>query len=339
MGKEWTWRPELGRWSLDEFGLPGRPAFVDISTTLVDQSQAYEFWREIAFTDFEADPGPRSARASFRARAKGLTWDGADFFYTNSDAVSGHRDRRQAERDGLDSISVGLVLRGTRKAELPGDTEMIAEPGSFFVYDGRQQSRVAWSEHEAVFLIIRRAELRAALNGRELDAADLQAQLSRSPLQHMLRDQLRLTARHMQKLDAAGQTLLLQQAKQSTLLALADPEDGQPKADSALFQAAINYIQHRIADPNLSADQICRALRCSRATLYRAFATSGAGIAETIRDLRLDGLRRDLEMGETDRPVADVAVGYGLYDTANLSRQFRRRFGITPSEIQNRRRR
>jgi AraC family transcriptional regulator, positive regulator of tynA and feaB len=190
-----------------------------------------------------------------------------------------------------------------------------------------------------MFLIIRRAELRAALHGREVDAAELQAQLNRSPLQHVLRDQLRLTARHMQKLDAAGQALLLQQAKQSTLLALAGPEAGGQAAESALFQAAINYIQHRIADPNLSTDQIARALRCSRATLYRAFATTGSGVAETIRDLRLDGLRRELEMGDTHRQVADVAVSFGLYDTANLSRQFRRRFGITPSEILHRRHR
>jgi AraC-like DNA-binding protein len=216
---------------------------------------------------------------------------------------------------------------------------MVSGAGSFFVYDARHASRVAWTNHEAMYVIIRRAELRAALGGHEPDAAELQAQLSRSPLQHVIRDQFQLTARHMQKLDTAGQAMLLQQAKQSTLLALAGPDAPDRAAESALCQAALHYIQNRLADPNLSADQIARALGCSRATLYRAFAVTGAGIAETIRDLRLDGLRRALEYGETERPVAEVAVSFGLYDTANLSRQFRRRFGMAPSDVVHRRRR
>ncbi len=331
--REWSWRPELGRWSLGQHGWPESPALVTVGTDYVRPHEAYDFWREIAFNDFAADKAPPETDGGFRASAAGLTWEGADFFHTRSSAVSGQRDKQHIEADGLDGISIGLVLQGSRRAST-AHGHYRADAGAFFVYDGRQTSRVEWTEHEAMYLVIRRAELRTAL-GRDPEGDDLHQSLGRSPVLSLLRDQFELTARHMTKVDAEGRALLLYQARQSALLALASSaEEG---SESALFRAAIRLIETRLANPALSADHLARALGISRATLYRAFAASGVGVAETIRDLRLDRLRRALESADARVPVADLALACGILDTANLSRRFRRRFGMSPTDVPRRR--
>ena len=112
MGGDWKWRPELGGWRLLEYGFPADPERIAISTSSVPQWLAYDYWRDLAFSDFEAD---RAGDAqSFGARATGLCWDRADFFMTESGALSGRRSKQNISQDGLDSVSIGLVIDGQR---------------------------------------------------------------------------------------------------------------------------------------------------------------------------------------------------------------------------------
>ena len=97
--------------------------------------------------------------------------------------------------------------------------------------------------------------------------------------------------------------------------------------------AASAYIEQHLGEPSLSSSRVARALGCSRSTLYRLFSNHETGVAGYIRDLRLDRARTLIENAPAHIPVADLALQCGIYDTANFSRQFRRRFGIPPSEL------
>ncbi len=335
MSMGWNWSPDLGRWRIEEHGYPETPEPVSISTAGIGEAESYDYWRDLAFSDFEPDPVSRQERLAFRARAKGLCSAQADFFLTESGAVSGGRERRHIDSDGMDTISIGLVLRGERQSEQAGDGATTVSAGGLFAYDAAHAGRVSWSAHKGIYLVIRRPDAVAAL-GDIPTPAQMMHRLERSPMRHLVSDQFRLLARHMDGLDATQRAFVLDQTVQLTLFALAKSGNpsSSPSREAAYLPAAMHFIELNLANPHLDAARIAQALGCSRATLYRAFAQEGMGVAEAIRDARLERARGLIE-SSPGRPISDIAVECGLFDTVNFSRQFRRRFGISPTDARS----
>lgn len=333
--KDWTWRPDLGTWQFDRHGYPADPAFLSLGTTFAADENPYDYWRRIAFTDFEADPLRRDEARHFRAAASGYTWHKADFFVSESDPVSGGRTRRHVEADGLDSISIGLVVEGRRDAVQDGDERISTGPGAMFIYDGAKPSTVAWNRHKVVYLVTRRDTIIEALGGEPAPVSRLTKRLERSPIGKVLRDHMMSMARNMKLANRTEQAFLLSQAAEMAAHAIAshDLQATQSDQSSALMAAASAYIEQHLGEPSLSSSRVARALGCSRSTLYRLFSNHETGVAGYIRDLRLDRARTLIENAPAHIPVADLALQCGIYDTANFSRQFRRRFGIPPSEL------
>ncbi len=327
----WNWSPEQGRWRLEEHGYPSAPEPISVSTVGIAAAERYDYWRDLAFSDFEPDPVTRHERLAFSARAQGLCSVRADFFFTDSGAVSGGREARHIAQDGLDSVSIGLVLRGERRSEQADDDAVLVRAGQLFAYDAAQRSRVAWTAHKGIYLVIRRPDAAAAL-GKIPPPAQIKRRLEQSPMRHVVVDQFQMLARHMYALDPTQRAYLLDQTVQLTLFALSRPSEFAPASEHAPYlPAALRFIEVNLSNPQLDAGRIAAALNCSRATLYRAFAQEGMGVAETIRDMRLDRARYLIETAPT-RAIATIAVECGLFDTVNFSRQFRRRFGLSPTD-------
>lgn len=328
----WGWTPEAGRWRLADHGYPRVPTPISVSTAGIAAAQSYDYWRNLAFADFEPDPITREDRLAFRAKAEGLTSEKADFFLTQSDAVSGGRERHHVDQDGLETISVGVVLKGARQSEQAGDASLTARAGDFFAYDAAHAGRVSWSAHKAVYLVLRRDDVVAAV-GDVPRPSQLIRRLQNSPMRGVVADQFQMLARHMRVLDSAQRAYLLDQTLQLTLFALARSaeEDSPAISGAGYLEAALRFIDLHLANPRLDADHIAAALNCSRATLYRVFAQEGLGVAQAIRSARLERARLLIETVPT-RPISDIAVDCGLFDTVNFSRQFRRRFGLSPTD-------
>lgn len=333
--KDWIWRPDLGTWQFDRHGYPSDPTFLSLGTAMAGDENPYDYWRRIAFTDFEADSLRREEARNFRATASGYTWRKADFFVSESDPVSGGRTRRNVEADGLDSLSVGLVIEGRRDAVQDGDERISTGPGSMFIYDGSKPSTVAWNRHKVVYLVARRNAVREALGGEPGPVSLLTRRLERSPIGKVLRDHMMSMARNMKLANRLEQAFLLSQAAEMAVQAIAssDAHDPLSEQSAALMAAATAYIEQHLGEPSLSSSRVARALGCSRSTLYRLFSSHETGVAGYIRDLRLDRARALIENGPAHVPVMDIALQCGIYDTANFSRQFRRRFGVPPSEL------
>lgn len=311
------------------------PNPVEISTAGIPRRDAYDFWRSIAFTDFAADRVAREDELAFKASASGLTYEDADFFVTESDAVSGTRTTNHIGSDGLDSLSLGLVVDGLRQARQADDDSVVTGSGGLFVYDAARPSVVAWSRHKAIYLVIRRSHVREILGQDVQTPAALMRILDRSPLKHVLREQLSTVGRYKNLLSPVEQSFLLNQTKQLALFALARPDDADQTdlPSSLLVATAMSYIERHCSELSLGVDRIARDLACSRSTLYRAFGSSGLKVAECIRDARLEKAKQLLEQAPPSVAVSEIAEKCGIYDSANFSRQFRRRFGCTPSDL------
>lgn len=113
-------------------------------------------------------------------------------------------------------------------------------------------------------------------------------------------------------------------------------DGGEPHLASSLVRAAMTLATRLLHEPELSSEVLARELRVSRRTLQRAFAREGMSVAGYLRDQRLETVRRALDAPH-DRPsVTELAVHWQFADSSHLTRAFKRRFGLTPSEYARR---
>lgn len=114
------------------------------------------------------------------------------------------------------------------------------------------------------------------------------------------------------------------------------PEEEVAAVYRTVRHAAGLYIEGRLnaLDSGITGDAVARAAGVSRATLYRAFDADG-GVNRYIQDRRLHHARRALRKRTGATPtIADISYQYGFASATHFSRQFRARFGYSPSEVE-----
>jgi AraC family transcriptional regulator, positive regulator of tynA and feaB len=99
----------------------------------------------------------------------------------------------------------------------------------------------------------------------------------------------------------------------------------------ALRGLAEVYMRRHLHDPDLDPMRIAAALNVSRTRLYEAFSES-EGIAATLLDARLDAARRQIVL-PGGGAIGVVLLDCGFRDSTSFNRAFRRRFGMTPTEL------
>lgn len=108
---------------------------------------------------------------------------------------------------------------------------------------------------------------------------------------------------------------------------LARPKD-------AWLERVREHLQTRFADP-LSLDDVARHAGMSRSAFVRKFKRlCGRTPMEELRQIRLHEARNLIL--SRDLPLKTIAAQVGIGDEYQLSKQFRRQFGVSPSRIRNR---
>jgi AraC-like DNA-binding protein len=123
------------------------------------------------------------------------------------------------------------------------------------------------------------------------------------------------------------------------VLALGAKPDAHALAENrgqrAARQAAILHaIEGRSGDPGLSASVLAAALGITPRYVHRLLEDTGKSFSHHLLEKRLEraaGLLRD--PSRHNRRIGDIAGEAGFTDLSYFSRAFRRRFGVTPSDI------
>lgn len=331
----WNWSPLNGAWR-PEFGRPASCVALDVSTATLDARHAYDFWRELVFYGFSADRRPAEA-GEFSAEARALISPRAEFASFRSKGLSGGRTRAGYHGDGNADLTLGFTLAGNRRHSF-GEERHLARPGELYLYDASSPSKVEWDDHEGFYLVLRHADVAAVMGQMHMPVEELLPRLNASALLPFLRDQMFMLSKDRGALSANQREAVL---NASLDMALAMLGSLAPAGESAangghrrgLMAAAERYIGANIANPRLDADAIARAVGCSRATLYRAFADQGKSVAGQIRALRMIRARRLLEQSAPHVAIAGIIAACGLDDPHHFSRMFRRQFGVAPKDI------
>ncbi|MEV0123257.1 helix-turn-helix domain-containing protein [Streptomyces sp. NPDC050703] len=117
-----------------------------------------------------------------------------------------------------------------------------------------------------------------------------------------------------------------------------DAEDAMsPEARRRALEVRIHdFIQQRLADPDLSPEAIAATHGISTRYLYKLFHEQGLTVAGWIRECRLARCCRDLtDPSLSSRSIQAIASRWGFPDKAHFSRVFRAAHGMSPRDYRH----
>ncbi|MBR1091672.1 helix-turn-helix domain-containing protein [Bradyrhizobium manausense] len=103
---------------------------------------------------------------------------------------------------------------------------------------------------------------------------------------------------------------------------------------AARLKAIKDDVLRRLAQSDLSVDEIAASQQISERYIRKLFASSGTTFSDFVREARLDCAHRILtDPAQMQRPINAIAYESGFGDLSYFNRAFRQRYGMTPSEV------
>lgn len=298
--------------------------------------QRFEAWSENR-RSFELSLPEGCAIADFSTRSIMCALGPLVMAFGDYSPMISTRSSRALRADQFDhySLRFNLGSSGSARIEIDGD-RFIASPGEGVLTDLARPARYHSPGGFQVHVFIPRAALDELLP-RSLA---LHGVVPKGVCARLLSDHLTSLARHMPVL-TAGEAAAAASATMSLLAAslMVTPqalERAQPAVERALLRQVCAFIDQHLTDQGLSVQQVCRAFRISRSTLYRLFESVG-GIAQYIKERRLKRIHALLTSPDhVSRQLVAIAEEHGFKSAGHFSRAFREQFGYAPSETRNR---
>jgi len=301
--------------------------------------QRYEHWLAPLLSDFKAAAPNARQRQNFQGHVSSLVTATSELHDMQSDDFDGSRSRQRIRRYEDDKLALVYVMQGRVLSQYEGDTDIVTEAGQFLLFDARRPNTMRFCQQPRFVQVnLPRSQLEPVLSGKPLPSQVSRA-VSHCGLAGLLSAQLsqfrdlspRLSHPERLGLLHATEALATHVVESAFLNGQLRPEGRH----TGLYTAAQRYIHLHLNNASLNGATIAAALGCSRATLYRAFAAQGLGVAEYLRDLRLRKAYRLLQEAPAQYAIADLAARCGFIDHASFSRLFHRHFGLRPSDIRH----
>ncbi|TCJ96436.1 helix-turn-helix domain-containing protein [Nocardia alba] len=163
--------------------------------------------------------------------------------------------------------------------------------------------------------------------------------LSRSPFYRLVAGHITEMTRQADRLSADPTARLTGSASvdliRGLLLSTSEPEyrDGAVIPSQIMLAEIRGYVRRNLADPDLDAARIARALNISVRLLYKTCAAADYSLAQWIISQRLDRIRDDLTRPHLrHQSIAVIALRWGFRDPSHFARRFRATYGVTPRE-------
>ncbi len=120
------------------------------------------------------------------------------------------------------------------------------------------------------------------------------------------------------------------------LTSLAGDESAKDALGSSLETRVLEYLRQNFADREISAEKIAAVHGISERHLYTVLARAGITLRPWLRQQRLTAAADTLSRPVNRRlTIAAVAHQWGFADHAHFTREFRKHYGLTPTEWRN----
>jgi AraC-like DNA-binding protein len=307
---------------------------VELTTDGIAASERLAYWRESVLRRMEPVRALEENRP-FRGRLRRIIGLESELIEHATDAVFAVRKPQRCRADGCDDITIDLMLACTSATLSHGGERRVCR-GDLPILDYSRPIEVTRSRHRTVGIILPRRRLQEIV-GNDLSRLAGSWVPTRG-IGALLRQHMRLTLDEAPLMSPGERVVAVAAAADMALAALAAEHRADiEQAGDGLHRAARRLIERDCANFDLAPALVAMSLKCSRASLYRAFARHGESVAAVIWTTRLDRAWRMLTSGGLPGlPISEIAVRSGFLDQATFSRMFKHRYGCTPSEARER---
>lgn len=251
------------------------------------------------------------------------------FVYTEITGMSWERRLDDIRASDFDPVIISMMIEGRAQGDMDGRA-FLETPGTFHFHDLARPSLHVSTASRTYNLVIARA-VAIEWFGPLQDLHGLVVAQDAAALLFSHADQVRRSLPRFSLTDAdrLGRVFL-----ELASLALAEARPiAQPPvaAEHALRRRAAEKIEQRLGSGDTSVAELCRTLGVSRRRLFAAFRGDG-GVQTYVMGQRLKRARSALSDLERAEPIGNIAHRFGFTDAPHLSRAFRARYGMTPSD-------
>lgn len=311
-----------------------------VDTASLSGSTREEMWRtamtdtfvSVSIGDFEE----RGAHGTIAAEFIGPMMVG----HVHATGQDIHRTARHVSNAPAEFFQVAVMAAGHARME-QDDRQAVLTPGDLLVYETNRpfewQFDSTWNTYVYSFppdLIPLTPDQRKRLTARRLTGDTPLAGLTSRFLGDLATKGGELSADESVRMVQHASDLLVTLLRGSAF----DDDAARSAAQRTYVTRAKDHIERTLADPSLDPAAVAAAVGVSVRYLHRLFASHGLGVAEYIRDRRLEHVRRALcDPCQAPRPIATIAADFGFGDLSGFNRAFRRKFSQTPKELRTER--
>ncbi len=248
------------------------------------------------------------------------------------------RGQQRVARDASVGLALSVIETGHGTVSVDG-REHVFTAGDVSMLHGAMafEKRMA-SQHYRELLLLLSASAVQQLHGMAIDPMGAVV-ARRDGLAPFLADYIRVLASRAPASSPAELDALLRSILVLVAEVFGTRSKGGQGVDSRELQRqrVQRFIAERLDDPELTPGHIAEHNRMSLRYLHKLFEGTGATVAQTILEQRLERCRVDLTTPcLAHLRVSEIAFSWGFTDAAHFSRAFKIRYGMTPLEARGR---
>jgi AraC-like DNA-binding protein len=312
---------------------------VVVSTKDVPEPDRFSYWREAISERFIGVVSERGADTgtSFNARLSGSISDSLILFHYTADGHPVFRRPRDIARRGWDEYLMLYRERGTGAWFEHAQREFVTHTGDLAIADPTLPFATEPSlhfDHEVCFLPRALLESHLPISQRPRNLV-LSGSTGLAGIVSAYFDGI---VRQINTLNDHDAGLIADNF--CRLLAIACGASVGEHAESlrsARLEEATRYVDLHLADPALAPEKVAAALKMSVRQLHLLFEPSGSTFAQYVMRRRLEECRAAIVNSIVDRSITDIALAWGFNSLRTFHRNFRQAFGVTASELREKR--
>lgn len=243
-------------------------------------------------------------------------------------------------RDGNNCLAIVYPVRGTLNFSQDGGGTLRRNEAKLLICDREGQIGAA-TACNYVSLIFQPEDLPAGIDIEQLASAPWQAA---APALRLLRSYVETLNGTLIPPESDLASVTHRHILDLVRLAASERTQSDPSdllAASTIGEARVRIAREDIArgfrDPNLTEEMIASLQGISTRHLQRIFEVAGLSFTEVVNTLRLDAAHAGLsDRASKHATVMEIALASGFSDVSHFNRLFRRRFGMTPSDVRRR---
>ncbi|MET0275011.1 MAG: helix-turn-helix transcriptional regulator [Phenylobacterium sp.] len=240
------------------------------------------------------------------------------------------RTAEDVAADGFTGMGISLVIGGHLRV-LSGGRDESFQAGDLFAEHTVSPRTGVSAVNPAILIYIPKARFLETITA-PAEQINLM-RLNHAPLAPVVIPQIEFLAENFGRISPEEFEAALETVVELLLVMLRREVSALPPLDPVLAAAKAHVAAH-FRDFGLTPDSLAKALGCSRAVLYRAFAPIGVTVVRYVRDVRFHHFLQALRV-QPDASISKLAYESGFAThPSDFTKLFKRTYGMTPSQLQ-----